>query len=94
MNVYDKNGIPILPGDTLKVFHFVGPRRKKFFMYKYVAEIHPSGNVLKVIHLSLDGGSYWMTIDDRIHSDIEIVQGYEGVADGRTFRDRARKVEK
>jgi hypothetical protein len=88
MNVYDKNGIPILPGDTLKVFHFVGPRRQKFYMYKYVKEVHASGKALEVSHLSLDIGSYWLRLDGRTHADIEIVQGYEGVEGGGSFRDR------
>ena len=91
MNVYDKNGIPILPGDTLKVFHFVGPRRQKFYMYKYVKSVHPSGKALEVMHLSLDGSSYWMSLDGRIHADIEIVQGYEGVERGGSFMDRKKK---
>ncbi len=30
----DKNGRPIEEFDVLKVFHFIGPRRKKFYMYK------------------------------------------------------------
>jgi hypothetical protein len=88
MNTYDKNGIPILPGDTLKVFHFVGPRRQKFFMYKFVKSVHPSGKALEVLHLSLDGGSYWLRLDGRIHPDYEIVQGYEGVERGGWFKDR------
>lgn len=32
--VYDKHGIPIKRGDIVKVFHFIGPRRKRFYMYK------------------------------------------------------------
>lgn len=32
--VRDKNGIVIEEFDVLKVFHFIGPRRKKYFMYK------------------------------------------------------------
>lgn len=31
---YDKRGIPIERGDIVKVFHFVGARRKRHFMYK------------------------------------------------------------
>ena len=31
---YDKHGIPIERGDIVKVFHFVGARRKRNFMYK------------------------------------------------------------
>jgi hypothetical protein len=88
MNVYDKNRIPILPGDTLKVFHFTGRRRQKFFMYKYVKAVHTSRKALEVMHLSLDGGSYWLRLDGLIHTDIEIVQGYEGVERGGSFMDR------
>ncbi len=88
MNTYDKNRLPILPGDTLKIFHFTGPRRKRFHMYKFVKSVHTTGVALKVMHLSLDGGSYWMRLDGRVHADIEIVQGYEGVERGGSFRDR------
>jgi len=88
MKTYDKNVIPILPGDTLKVYHFTGSRRQKFYMYKFVKSIHPSGKALEVMHLSLDGGWYWMALDGRVHADIEIVQGYEGVKRGGSFRDR------
>ncbi len=31
---YDKRGIPIERGDIVKVFHFVGARRKRHYMYK------------------------------------------------------------
>jgi len=31
---YDKNGVPIERGDIVKVFHFVGARRKRHYMYK------------------------------------------------------------
>jgi hypothetical protein len=93
MNVYDKEGIPILPGDTLKVFHFTGSRGKKFYMYKYVKELRSCNGkyLLEVMHLSLDGASYWMSLDDRIHADIEIVQGYGGVEKGQSFMDRKKK---
>jgi hypothetical protein len=32
--VYDKRGIPIERGDIVKVFHFIGARRKRHYMYK------------------------------------------------------------
>lgn len=32
--VYDKRGIPIERGDVVKVLHFIGPRRKRHYMYK------------------------------------------------------------
>lgn len=31
---YDMRGIPIERGDIVKVFHFVGARRKRHYMYK------------------------------------------------------------
>lgn len=31
---FDKHGIPIERGDIVKVFHFVGARGKRHFMYK------------------------------------------------------------
>lgn len=31
---YDKNRRPVLVGDVLKVFHFIGARKKRYYMYK------------------------------------------------------------
>ena len=31
---FDKHGIPIERGDIVKVFHFVGARGKRYYMYK------------------------------------------------------------
>lgn len=31
---YDKRGVPIERGDIVKVFHFVGARRKRHYMFK------------------------------------------------------------
>lgn len=31
---YDKHGIPIERGDIVKVFHFIGARRKRHYMFK------------------------------------------------------------
>lgn len=36
---YDKNGVLIQEGDLLKVFHFIGSRRKRNFMYKIAVVI-------------------------------------------------------
>ncbi len=96
--LYDKKGIPILPGDTLKVFHFVAARRReRRFMYKFVLEIVPRKHgppLLRISHLQ-EGlpkeGYYFQLMDGRVMEDIEIVQGYGGVAGGCDFRDRKRK---
>jgi hypothetical protein len=34
IDIVDKNGIPIEECDILKVFHFIGARKKKYYMYK------------------------------------------------------------
>jgi hypothetical protein len=86
--VYDKHGIPILPGDTLKVYHYTGARRQRIYMYKWVILEHEESKLLQVSHLSLEGGYYWMRQDGHIHPDIEIVQGYGGVKFGQSFTDR------
>lgn len=55
MNIYDKNGIPIFVGDTVKVFHFVGSRQQQFFMYKYVKAVHARGAFSRVCLTRLRG---------------------------------------
>ncbi len=91
--LYDKRGYEIMPGDTLKVFHFVGPRRKKFFMYKWVEAEVTLGKekpvpALKISHLSLKEGGYHVLCDGSHLPDYEIVQGYS--PDDRPFDERPR----
>jgi len=88
MKTTDKNGREIMVGDTLKVYHFTGARRKKYFMYKFVEEVLPGRTCgsFKISHLDLKGGSYRMLNDGKQHKEIEIVQGFG--TDGVTFEDR------
>ena len=76
----DKNGREIMPGDTLKIYHFTGARRKRHYLYKFVKQILPNNRkekaYLDIMHLDLSGGSYLMPLDGKLHADIEIVQGY------------------
>lgn len=51
----DKFGRQILPGDILKVFHFIGARRKRHYMYKQAIEyvtLNKGGVYLKISHLN------------------------------------------
>lgn len=93
--LYDHNGIPILPGDTLKIFHYTAAvRREKRYIYKWVVGVVAPGGLkplLKISHLSLDGGFYWELMDGRTLKQCEIVQGYAGV-EGGDYRDRERKA--
>lgn len=55
--VFDENGHEIHPYSVLKVFHFIGARRKRHYMYKWVKD----GPELKALHLDDDkGGGYWL----------------------------------
>ena len=90
MATTDKNGREIMPGDTLKIYHFTGARRKRYYMYKYVIGIANgvSDKFYTISHLDLAGAHYTMLNDDKRHDDIEIVQGYS--ADGVQFDQRVR----
>ena len=87
--LYDKTGRQIMIGDTLKVFHFAGARRKRHYMYKYV-EKDRKGQYLQISNLNPDQSYYWEKCDGRFMADVEIVQGYAGVKPGQDFSDRKR----
>ena len=61
-------------------------------MYKLAVEIseRTTRSLLKLDHLANDGKWYWTLMDDAVHEDYEIVQGYGGVKPGKDFRDRKR----
>lgn len=88
----DEKGREILVGDVLKVFHFFGARRKKYWMYKQVVERTTLGfatpvPAYKLSHLNLRPESYyWEIINGRHLAGVEIVQGYG--AEGMPFDDR------
>ncbi len=96
MNVYDKNRIPIHVGDVLKIFHFIGPRRKRYYMYKHVVSEETVGNgtrFFKLSHLNLDPG-WWINLraKDQVEETFEIVQGYAGVRMGQSYENRTKKL--
>jgi hypothetical protein len=84
-NLYDASGRQIMRGDVLKVFHFVGTRRKRHYMYKQALETVTLGKTkpapfLKISHLDLSEGmdSYYVEIEDgRVLGDYEIVQSID-----------------
>lgn len=91
----DKTGREILPGDTLKVFHFIAAvRRERCFMYQWVESIVDLGPnktpFLKISHLGLKAEHYHDRMDGRQREDIEIVQGYG--TDGLCWRDRRKRT--
>jgi hypothetical protein len=94
--LYDENGIPIFPGDTIRIFHFTSAtRRKKYYMYKFVvgSEVHRDSLYLRISHLNLNGDSYLELLNGRVMTGWEIVQGYEGLPPGEyDFRSRERRA--
>lgn len=93
--IYDKNGIPILPGDTIKIYAYTAAlRREKVYYYKYVEAIEKreSGKtpMLRINHLSQVEHKYYMLMTGEIDDRVEIVQGYAGVPLGQTFKNRRR----
>ncbi|MEH6743861.1 hypothetical protein [Hyphomonas sp.] len=87
----DKNGRPICVGDILKVFHFFGPRRKRYYMYKQVVEIVQLGCVpydyLKISHLNMGSSDYYTELlDGRQLLDVEIVQSIDAAFENRPIR--------
>ncbi len=54
----DKNGRTIEPGDVLKVFHFIGSRNKRHYMYKQAMR-YREGRLL-ISHLNrIDDSEPW-----------------------------------
>ncbi len=68
---FDKNGTRIREFDVLKVFHFVGARRKKHYMYKWVRR-HPGSAYLHALHMEDDSGDYYVLSGN--YKETEIVQ--------------------
>ena len=105
--IYDKKGIPIYPGDVIKIFHFVAAlRRRRDYMYKQALSYETYQGVperdepryhtkLQIDHLVLDDSgkpqTWFRLAQDQVEEGWEIVQGYAGVEPGQDFRDRRRK---
>ena len=88
MKPRDMTGREIFVGDTLKIFHFIGVRKKKHYMYKYVSEIVVLGEkeFYRILHLTPSGDYFHMKIDGVLHDGIEIVQGF--CENGLSFENR------
>lgn len=72
----DKKGQEIQKLDLLKVFHFIGARNKKHYMYKWVGEINTQ---LVCYHLDDSEELFYSLLchhvdENNICKDIEIVQ--------------------
>ena len=93
----DCTGRPIQVGDVLKIYHFQGARRKRFFMFKQVVGVRAfkegGHEYLIVSHLNMkpaDGpdSGYFLRQDGETHADTEIVQGLDWHHDRPRFTAR------
>jgi len=90
-NVYDKYNVAFKQFDLIKVYHFTGVRRKKYYMYKHVLGFCPRSNESRIILSHLDGkpeSYYTLALKGQILTDYEIIQS--ALAD----EDERRKVAK
>lgn len=85
IGLFDKRGIPIERGDVVKVFHFIGARRKRHYMYKQCLGVKLIGKnadspYLMFGHLNFiddsaaKDGPYLEGPDGRVLAHYEIVQ--------------------
>lgn len=79
-DVHDKRGVPIYPGDLIRSFHFIGPRKRRYYLY-HVAVWNSEESCMEMVPTSeLEpsrrnrGGRCWLT-QDLMH-DAEVISGH------------------
>jgi len=77
-------------GDVLKVFHFIGARRKRHYMYKQVVGFRQLGGLrgspkvdyFDISHLNMNGDdNYHIGKNEGVLRDHEILQGLDDIDD-------------
>lgn len=90
--IYDRTGREIHVGDVVKVFHFVGARRKRHYMYKQAVAIDELGESkskwMRFSHLDMTGEGYHEPLNGAFLDDYEIVQGVNADHDARPRIDK------
>lgn len=84
----DKHGRAMKIGDVLKVFHFIGARRKRYFMYKQIIGTrmlggyggNPKVPCFDVSHLNMnDKENYAIGMHEGVLADYEVLQGLDDI---------------
>lgn len=96
--LYDCKGYPIQPGDALRVFHFIGGRNRRFYMYKLVAEENGILYGVSLHEIVTKGWANahkyqlrWNAENGCFLIDTEIIEGY-GPGECMSWLDRKRVV--
>lgn len=80
--IKDKNGRIIRKGDIVKVYHFTGARRKRYYMYKQclgVTRVFKDGSMAwSFDHLDLGHTRPYEVLGGEILTDYEIIQSCDG----------------
>lgn len=91
--LYDKNGVPVYPGDLIKTFHYTGSRKKKHYLYHTVVNKEGYLFMVPTSHLepslAKDGGVCLLRIG--LTEDCEIISGMGPDLDWLPFDERPRK---
>jgi hypothetical protein len=92
---YDKNGIPIYPGDLIRTFHYRGKRRRIFYLYHTVILREGYLEMVPTCHLeptkAKSGGRCWLKALDA--DQLEVIYGY-GPGPMDDFTDRPKVKER
>lgn len=74
---HDKNGRIIERGDIVKVFHFIGARRKRYYMYKQCLGTSKVGatTMMTFGHLNFSDEFYHLSPSENWLDGYEILQG-------------------
>lgn len=93
---FDSCGVPIYPGDLIRLFHFRDRRRRKYYLY-HVAVHNKEHDVMELIpacHLepskAKSGGRCWMSQDLLDGAQAEVISGH-GPGDTLDFTDRKKR---
>lgn len=74
--IRDKRGIIVCPGDLIKTLHFIGARRKKYFLYHVITKKgeHLWANSIASLLNGNSDGSCRLSVF--AHEDFEIIDSY------------------
>jgi len=90
--VHDSRGVPIHPGDLIRSFHFIGPRRKRHYLYHTAVYRDGAMHMVPTSHLEHtkdDGGCCLLSQSLMDGYESEVISGY-GPEFGMSYEDRKR----
>ena len=91
--VVDRKGVPIHPGDLIRSFHFIGPRRKRYYLYHTAVCRDGAMYMVPTSHLEptkVEGGGCCLLSQNHLDAyDAEVICGC-GPEPGMSHEDRKR----